>query len=440
MSGREETGSLWRHHDFMRLWTGQTISLLGSQITQLALPLAAILLFDASAFQVGLLSTAEFLPFVLFGLPAGVWVDRMRRKPVLVVADLGRFVVLGSVPLAHAFGALTLAQLYVVAFLTGIFTVFFDVAYAAYLPALVDRTRIVEGNSKLEISRSGAQLAGPGIGGLLVEAFGAAAAILADAISYLVSVASLLLIRSAEPALEGPAGERPPIRREIREGIAYVLGNRYLRPLAACVGSLNLFSMMVQAVLVLFAVRDLDLSPGAIGGILTAGNVGFLVGAFLAARFGRRLGVGPTLIGAALLIAIGMVFAPLATRATAVPMLMAYGVLLTFGSVIFNVNARSLGQSITPDRMLGRMVATMRFMVWGTIPIGAFLGGLLGSRLGLRPTLWIAAGGILLSFLPPLLSPLRTLIEMPNLGSGSTGSGSAGMPLDDQEGPSSSDA
>jgi MFS family permease len=396
----------------MRLWVGQTISLLGSQITLLALPLTAIILFKATAFQVGLLSTVEFLPFVLFGLPAGVWIDRMRRKPVLVVADVGRFLVLASIPLVHAFGHLTLAQLYIVAFLTGIFTVFFDVAYGAYLPVLVDRSRIFDANSKLEISRSGAQVAGPGIAGLLVEGFGAAAAILADAISYLVSVASLLLIRRPEPKVDR-AADRPPMRREVREGLAYVLGNRYLRPLAACVALLNLFSMMVQAVLVLFAVRTLDLTPGAIGGILTAGNLGFLGGAFLSARFGRRLGVGPTLIGAAVLIAVAVVFVPLATESTAVPMLIAYGLLSTFGGVIFNVNARSLAQSITPDRMLGRTVATLRFMVWGTIPIGSFAGGVLGGRIGLRPTLWIAAAGIMLSFLPPILSPLRSLLEMP---------------------------
>jgi MFS family permease len=176
---------------------------------------------------------------------------------------------------------------------------------------------------------------------------------------------------------------------------------------------LNLFSMMAQAVLLLFAVRKLDLSPGTIGGILTAGNVGFLVGAFLAARIGRRIGVGPALIGAALLLAIGYLFLPLATKRVALPSLMAYGVLGTFGGVIYNVNARSLVQSITPDRMLGRTVATMRFILWGTIPIGAFVGGILGGSLGLRPTLWIAAAGMFVSFLPLLFSQVRKLIEMP---------------------------
>jgi MFS family permease len=406
------TGSLWRHPDFMKLWVGQTISLIGSQVTLLALPLAAILLFDATPFQVGVLSTFEFLPFVLFGLPAGVWVDRMRRRPVLVVADVGRFVVLGTVPLAYALDALTMAQLYAVAFLTGIFTVFFDVAYGAYLPALVDRSRLVEGNSKLEISRSGAQLAGPGIAGVLVQAFTAPVAVLADAVSYLVSVGSLLLIRHPEPA---PAvDEGASMRREVMEGLRYVAGHRYLRPLAVCVGSLNLFSQLGQTVLLVFAVRELDMSPGLIGVVLTLGNFGFLAGAFTAGKAGRTVGVGPTLIGAAFLIGVAFVFAPLATPETAVPMLIIYGIVGTFGGVMFNVNARSLAQSITPDRLLGRTIATLRFMVWGTIPIGAFLGGILGSRIGLRPTLWIAVIGELLSFIPPLLSPLRTLIEIPD--------------------------
>ena len=398
----------------MKLWTGQTISLLGSQVTQLALPLAAILLFKASAFQVGVLSTFEFLPFVLFGLPAGVWVDRLRRKPVLVVADIGRSLVLGSVPVAYALDSLTMLQLYVVAFVTGVFTLFFDVAYGAYLPVLVDRGRLVDGNSTLEISRSGAQLAGPGVGGLLVQAFTAPVAILADAISYIGSVISLLLIRKPEPAPVQEV-EPPTMRRQIGEGLRFVLGNRFLRPLAACIASLNLFSQMAQAVLLLFAVRQLGLSPGAIGGILAAANIGFLAGAFLAARVGRKLGVGPTLISAALLIGVSGVFLPLTTRSLAVPMLLGYGLLGTFGGVIFNVNARSLAQSMTPDRILGRTVATMRFVVWGTIPIGAFFGGVLGSKLGLRPTLWIAAAGMLTSFIPPLVSPVRRLLEMPKM-------------------------
>jgi MFS family permease len=407
--------SLWRHGEFMKLWTGQTVSLIGSQVTLLALPLAAILLFKASAFQVGLLSTVEFLPFLLFGLPVGVWVDRLLRRPILVLADLGRFVAIGSVPLAYWLGVLHLWQLYAVGFVSGVFTVFFDVAYGSYLPSLVERARLMESNAKLEVSRSGAQLAGPGFAGLLVQAFKAPAALLADALSYLVSVVSLLWIRVQEAPPAPHALEAGGMRRQIGEGLRYVLGNRYLRPLAACTATLNLFSMMAQAVLILFAVRQLDLSPGAIGAILTAGNIGFLVGAFIAERVARRIGVGRALIGGAVLVAFGVLFVPWAHPSTAAPLLISYGVVSSFGGVIYNVNARSLAQSITPHRMLGRMIATMRFVVWGTIPLGSFVGGVLGSKLGLRPTLWIAAMGGLLAFVPPLLSPLRRLIEIPPL-------------------------
>lgn len=404
---------LLRERDFLKLWTGQTISLLGSEITVLALPLTAILLFHATAFQVGTLSTAEFLPFVLLGLPVGVWVDRLRRRPILVVADAARFVVIGSIPLAYALGVLHLAQLYVVAFLTGIFTVFFDVAYGSYLPSLIPRASLVEGNAKLEVSRSGAQLAGPGLAGVLVQAFGAPVAMLADSISYAVSVGSLLLIRTVEPPIPR-AEERPPrMMSQIREGLRYVLRHPLLRPIAVCTGSLNLFSYVAQAVLILYAVRRLGLSAGLIGLILTIANLGFLTGAFVAERVGRRLGVGPTLILGAILIGVGAVFVPLATRGAAIPVLIAYGLVTSFGAVIYNVNARSLAQSIAPPAMLGRTIATMRFVVWGVIPIGSFVGGVLGTAIGLRPTLWVAAVGQLVAFLAPALSSVRSLIHMP---------------------------
>src|SRR5712691_5803471 len=233
----------------MRMWTGQTISLLGSQVTLLALPLTAILVFKASAFQVGTLTTAEFLPFLLFGLPVGVWVDRLRRKPILVAADIGRLVVLGSIPLAYAFGVLHLWQLYVVGFLTGVGTVFFDVAYGSYLPSLVERPRLIEGNAKLEISRSGAQLAGPGIAGLLVQGLSAPGAILADAVSYLASVASLLAIRAREIPVVRPVGEREPMRRQIGEGLRFVARNRLIRPVVGGGIIGNLFLEMGQVCL-----------------------------------------------------------------------------------------------------------------------------------------------------------------------------------------------
>jgi MFS family permease len=410
---RPSEPSLRRDQAFVRLWFGQTVSLVGSQISVVALPLTAILIFDASAFQLGLLGGVEFLPFLLLGLPAGVWVDRARKRPVMIWADVGRLAAVGSVPLAWAFGLLTLTQLYVVAFVAGCLTVFFDVAYAAYLPALIDRSRLVEGNSKLEVSRSGAQVAGPGLAGLLVQAFSAPGALLADALSYGASVVSLLLIRAAEP-MPDTSGPRPAMRGQIAEGLGYVWRHPLLRPTAACTAMLNLFSMMSQAVILLFAVGRLGMSPGTIGLALTLGNVGLLVGAVLTARVVGRIGVGGALVGAPLAMGIGAALVPLASISTAVPVIVASGAIASFGVVAYNINARSLAQSVSPEHMVGRVIATLRFVVWGVIPVGSLLGGWLGSKLGLRPTLWIAAIGMAAATLPPALSPVRALRTMPD--------------------------
>src|SRR5213593_4695457 len=251
--------SLWRHPDFMKLWTGETISQLGTQVTLLALPLTAVVILKANAFQVGLLSTLEFLPFILVGLPAGVWVDRLRRRRILIAGDLGRAITLGSIPIAYELHHLTIWQLYAVAFLTGVLTVFFDVSYQAYLPSLVERDQLVDGNAKLEISRSGAQLAGPGLGGLLVQALRAPVAILVDALSYLWSAMWVFLIRKKEPAIERPPEGHRPMREDIKEGLRYVWRHPLLRPIAFCTGSSNLFSSIYLAILVLFAVRALHM-------------------------------------------------------------------------------------------------------------------------------------------------------------------------------------
>jgi MFS family permease len=413
----ERNRSLWRHGDFMKLWTGQTISQLGTQITFLALPLAAILILKATPFQVGLLSTLEFLPFILVGLPAGVWVDRLRRRRILIAGDLGRVIALGSIPIAYELGMLHIAQLYVVAFVTGVLTVFFDVAYQSYLPSLVDRDQIVDGNAKLEISRSGAQLGGPGVAGALIQALTAPVAIVADAISYLGSALFVFLIRKKEAPVRrhGPDGAKPRMRSEIWEGLRYVLGNKLLRPIAACTATSNFFSQIGNAVVLIFAVRRLGMSPGSIGLSMTLGNIGFLLAAFLAPRVARRFGIGRTIVGSAIVFGFGWFPAALMTSGTAFVLLMLGMFISGFGGTIYNINQVSLRQSITADRMQGRMNATMRFMVWGTIPIGAFVGGILGSTIGLRPSLLVAAVGSLLAFIPPLLSPVRTLERIPEM-------------------------
>ena len=406
--------SLWRHPNFLKLWTAETISQLGTQVTLLGLPLIAILLLKANAFEVGLLGTAEFLPFILFGLPAGAWVDRLRRRPILIIGDLGRVLSLGSIPLVYELGHLTLLQLYVVAFVTGVLTVFFDVSYQSYLPSLVDRDQLVEGNAKLEGSRATAQLAGPGLAGGLIQWIGAPLAIIADAISYLGSACFIFLIRRPEPPVEphGPEG-KPKIRAEIAHGLRYVLGNPLLRAIAACTASSNLFSQIGFSVLILYSVRRLGLNPGQIGLIFAIGNVGSLLGAFSGSAVARRLGIGRTIVVSALVFGPPWLLVPLAPSSFPYPFLIGALFVGGFGGVIYNMNQVGLRQAITPLRMQGRMNATMRFMVWGTIPIGAFLGGVLGNSIGLRPTLWVAGIGGCLPFLPVLLSPVRNLRAIP---------------------------
>lgn len=406
--------SLWRHRDFLKLWSAESISQLGSQITGLALPLLAVLVLDASPFAVSALFVVEFLPFILFAIPAGVWVDRLRRKPILVVADLGRAVLLGSIPLAYAFDALAMGQLYVVGFLVGICTVFFDVSYQSYLPSLVARTQLVEGNSKLEISRSGAQLGGPGAAGGLVGAIGAPAAILLDAISFVLSAVFLFWIRKPEtPPVREEGAPRPSMLREAKEGLGYVLRNPYLRPISICTGSANFFFSLMWSILIVYAVRELHMSAALIGIVFSLGNVGSLLAALTANRLSARIGVGRTILATAILFSGAGVLYPLAPQDSPAPFLVAAGMLAGYGSVAYNITQVSFRQAICPERLQGRMNSVIRFLVWGTMPIGLLLGGSLGTWIGLREALWVGAIGAAFTFLPILLSPVRSIQTMP---------------------------
>jgi MFS family permease len=402
---------LWRHGDFMRLWTAQTISQFGTQVTLLALPIAAIVVLDASAFEVALLAALEWTPWLLFSLPVGAWVDRVRRRPVLVAADFGRALVLVSVPLAYAADVLTIWQLYAVAFATGVLTVFFDVAYQSYLPSLVERSQLQEGNSKLEISRSGAQLAGPGFAGVLVDLVTAPVAVLADAVSFVVSAVFLGAIRRQEEPVR--RAEESRLRTEIVDGLRYVLTHPILRPSMAFVAVSNFFGSVMFSILLVYAVRELDLGPAAIGFVFGLGNVGFLVGAALSSRVSAWLGVGPTLVAAAALVGWPLLLIPLAPRDVALPVFVAAFGLASFAGVIYNVVGLSLMQAITPDRLLGRMNASRRFVVWGTIPLGSLTGGVLASVIGLRETLFVGAIGASVAFVPVLFSPIRSIDRIP---------------------------
>jgi hypothetical protein len=259
-----DIGTLWRNRDFALLWSAQSVSMVGSEVSGLALPLVAILVLHASTFAVAALGVVEFVPFVLLTLPAGVWADRLRRRPILIASDVGRAIVLGSVPLAYAFGGLTLAQLYVVGFLTGVFTVFFDVSYQSYLPALVDKEHVIEGNAKLELSRAGSQVAGPTLAGALVSTLTASYAVAIDAFSFVVSAVCLMRIRKPEPE-PAAAEDRQPMRAEIATGLRYTWRHPLLRPLILQIGMGNFFNASISAILLVFAVRDLHLTATTIG-------------------------------------------------------------------------------------------------------------------------------------------------------------------------------
>ena len=409
--------SLWHHGDFLRLWTAETISQFGTQVSQLAIPLVAALILKVPPFEFALLGVLEFLPFILFSLPAGAWVDRLRRRPILIIGDLGRALSLASIPVAFAFGALTIWQLYVVGFVNGVLTVFFDVAYQSYLPSLVDRDQILEGNSKLEVSRTIAQTAGPTVGGALIGLISAPFAVVMDSLSFLGSAFFVWRIRSIEATPDRHTDEhgalREGLRSEVAAGLRYVLGNRYLRSIAACTGSSNLFSNIAFATFLLFVVQDLHLEPLTIGIVFGLGNLGALFGATMANRIGGWAGVGPTVVGTAMLGGVAGLLVPMATPTLAVPLLIASSAIGGFCGVVYNITQVSFRQAITPASMQGRMNATMRFIVWGTIPIGAIIGGALATSIGIHQTIWIGAILGLTPFLFVLLSPVRGLKEMP---------------------------
>ena len=406
------TGGLWSHGDFLKLWSGQTISEFGSQVSQLAIPWVALVTLNASAFAVATLGTVEFLPFVLFTLPAGVWVDRLRRRNVLIVGDFGRALLLVSIPIAYALGDLTLAQLYVVGFFVGIHTVFFDVAYQSYLPSLIDRESLIEGNSKLNVTQSGAQLAGPGVAGGLIAIATAPYAILVDAISFVVSGGFTIWIRKREEEPQHTA-DRRHLLVELWEGLRYVLRHRLLLPQAMSTGVSNFFSSVLFSIIIVYAHRKLGMSSGLIGLSFSLGAIGWMLGASQADRLRRRLGVnGATILGASLSGPGGLLVA-FAPHSFPVPFLVASGAIFGFGAVVYNIQQVSLRQAICPPRLQGRMNASMRFLVWGTMPLGSLTGGAIAATAGLRTAIFVGAIGGFTSILPILASPLRTLREFP---------------------------
>jgi len=411
---RRLSAGLWLHRDFLKFWAGETISMFGTQVTALALPLTAVLMLQATPGQMGILGAAQFAPFLLITLLAGVWIDRRRRRPILIGASLGRAILVGLIPLFALLSVLRMEHLYGIAFLVGILTVFFDVGYLSYVPTLVSRDQLIEANSKLQVSASAAEIGGPGFAGVLVELVTAPFALVADALSYLASAIGLILIHRPEPA-PPPITASRSLWREIGEGLQVTFGNKYLRPIAGEAATYNMFNQVMLTVFVLYATRDLGLTPGILGFIFTTGSIGSLIGALWAERIARRLGIGPTIIGAMVLGCSAPLLIPLASGSTAVVislLTLAY-FLGGIGVTISNVHVVSLRQTVTPDRLLGRMTASYRLVVYGAIPVGALIGGGLGEAIGLRATLAVGAIGLLFAVSWVLFSPVSKLRELP---------------------------
>jgi len=408
------SGALWSHPDFMKMWTGQSISEFGSQISQLAIPLLAAVSLHASAFQFSLLGVVGFLPFIIFALPAGVWVDRLRRRQILIVGDAARAVLLALIPVLWATHTLRMWQLLLLQFVIGIFTVFFDVAYQSYLPALIEREHLVDGNSKLQLTVSVAQVAGPSAAGGLIAAITAPYAILADAVSFVVSTLFMVTMRHREtPPKHDDETPRPKMWPQVKEGLHWVVGHRWLRAIAACTGSSNFFSSLLFAIAVLYMVRTLQLSAFEIGVVFAVGSAGSIAGALVSNRLNTILGVGRTIVATSILFSIGGLAYPLAPKSFPLPLLMLGQALFGFGGVAYNITQVSLRQAITPERLQGRMNAAMRWIIWGTIPLGSLAGGAIATWWGLRTALWVGAIGGLVPFLPVALTSVRTIREMP---------------------------
>jgi MFS family permease len=410
----EARDSIMRNHDFVKVWAGESVSLIGTQITIFALPLVAILTLHATVFQVGLLNMSRNIPIVVCSLLAGVWLDRRRRRPILIACSLGNAVLIGLVPLSSAAGFLSMGLLYAVTLLVGVLSVMFDVGVLTYMPHLVGRKHLAASNSRIQASTSFAMVAGPGIAGALVGVLTAPVTLTADAISYLCSAAGLMTIRKREPEPDRPE-VRQTIRQSIAEGLRSVYGSPILRSLLGMSGTFNLVQAGFITILVVYAVRDLGLSSFQLGIVIGATAVGGTIGAALANRTTTIFGVGPTMLfflGGATLFPL-LFLIPKDNGFWSVSLMSAIQFVYGFGVLTYNAITVTVRQVVTPDRLLGRMNASYRLVLLGTQPLGAFLAGVIGESFGLHTALLIAVVAFPFPILWTLFSPVIKMKEMP---------------------------
>jgi MFS family permease len=403
--------SLWQHSDFLKLWAGQTVSRLGSVVTRTAVPLVALLVLGAGPWELAILVIVSSVGILVVGLVAGAWVDRLQRRPLLIIDDIGRAALLLSIPVAYGLGTLRIEQLYVVMFLHSCLSALFDAAYPAYVPTLIGRDRLVDANSKLATSSSIAEIGGPGFAGALVQFFSAPFAILVDAISFLVSAVSLLMIRSAEP-MRPPREVRTRIVQEIAEGLRIVRRHPIVFPLAARSVPAHVFGAFYGVLYSIYLLRELHLDPLLLGIVISAGGVGSLVGSLFASRTIGAMGIGPALLWMAIAASALGVLTPLAMGPVALATLMVFIPQLIGDGLqtIEGVAELSIIQGVTPDRVLGRVNATLDVVSHGIgFPLGALVAAYVAEQIGLRGAIAVGWAGMALSNVWIVFSPIPGL-------------------------------
>ncbi|MCC6751156.1 MAG: MFS transporter [Deltaproteobacteria bacterium] len=401
----ETAPTLWRHRDFLCLWSAQITSLLGSEFSRVALPLIAVTVLGASPLAMGLLAAIATAPNLLFSLPAGAWVDRQRRRPLLITGDLIRAVVLLAVPISLWTGHASITLLGVVGFIVGTCSVLFDVSYQAYLPSLLDKSQLLEGNSKLELARSVTQMGGPGLAGLVVQLVSAPAAVLIDAISFLLSGIFIGTMKHREPTRDAGAQKRP-LKQDILEGLSFVRRHECLFPLAVYTGISNFLYGGIMALYMLYMTRDLQLTPMGVGLVFGSIGVGTLFAAMLIRPTRERLGLGGAVVASALGTGIAGLLVVFARPGFALPLMMSSEALGSLAVVVGIIASSTLRQSVTPPEMQGRVAATMRLILVGTAPLGGVAAGLLGEALGVRQAITILAVANVFPFLWLLRAPV----------------------------------
>lgn len=414
-AAKPKEASLWRDRNFSTFWAGQALGQFGAQLGQLAFPVLAVTMLSASEVQVGVLNAAGLAAFLAVGLPAGAWVDRWLKRKTMITAELVRMAAMAVVPVLWWSGNLQIWHLYLIAAAAGTATVFFDVAYQSYVPVLVDSRLVREANSKLEATAQIARIGGPAAGGWLLALVSAPVLFVGESAGYLLS--ALFLARTRDAEVRTPAAGRRPLAAEIREGLQFVVRHPLISRIAACTGGMNFSGMLIFTLMPLLVLRNLGLGPQGMGLIMAVGAAGGLLGAVAAPRLAARIGEGTVIPVCAVVSSVFLLLVPLSgivsESAASLALLLVSEFGFGFSVLVYNIVQLSMRQRVCPPRLLGRMNASIRFAVWGVMPLAALASGFLGENLGLVPTMLIGAAGSFLATAPVVFSPLRRMRTLP---------------------------